>query len=469
MHCAIARTCHQRASSIRSRPPRVTAHPGRALVGLARLCIVLLPGVLVLPALAQGEFEPNDLAELLSAGRHGEAYKSARRHRDQYEGDASFDLYYGVAALETGHLGEAVFALERVVMQRPSFFRGRLELARAYYRQGDHQAAIEHLEFILQRDPSSSIRASAEQYRRAIRSGGEARPSTVSGYLELGAGYDNNVASATDSGTVESLYGQLELEGRGGAGPFARVGAGVDIRQRLTPHAALLVHSAVEVHPLASRGDYSTFGVDHRLGVETRGERTRTRVTGRVHWSYIDGDAYRKRLGVRTDHAYSLSPETVVAAGTRITRLRYHQEPIRDSMVAMILGRLQKTWRSGMRPTTWASVFAGQEWPRRSGQAAAAAADRDIWGASAALGLALSPEWHTYGGLYYRRSRYERSPLGFDAKRDERYFALHLRIEREMEDWRLGPQVVYTRNDANLEAYGYDRTVVEVRARYSFR
>lgn len=432
------------------------------------LCPALLTAVLAFPALAQEAFDPRELAELLSAGEHASAYQLAQEHRREYEGDPGFDLHYGIAALELGHLGEAVFALERVVMQRPSLLRARLELARAHYRREDYQAATEHLDFILEREPSASIRASAERYRRAIRGRSESPPTAVSGYLEIGAGYDSNVASAAEGGTVDSLYGSLEFEGHGGADIFGRLGANVDIRRQLTPRADLLMQSALEVRPLAQRSAYRTHHIDHRFGIESHGGRTRTRVLAQWHWSYLDGDLQQKRLGVRAEHAYSLSPETLVAAGTRIERLRNPQDAARDSTVAVVSGSIKQTWRSGVRPTTWASVFTGEEWPRQSGQSAAAVADRQIWGASAAIQATLSPEWRTSGGLYYRHSRYGRSPELFGRKRDEHFFAAHLRLERQVVDWRIGPQLQHTLNDANLEPYGYRRTIVEMRARYRF-
>lgn len=442
---------------------------GRGCIGAPSPRLALLTAVFALPALAQGKFDPHELAEILAGGRHDTAYEIAREHRDRLEGDIEFDFHYGIAALETGHLGEAVFALERVIMQRPAYFRARLELARAHFLRGERGDALEHLEFILAQDPTPAVGASAEAYRQTIRDRGDPAQSTATGYLEVGGGYDSNIAGAPESSSTDSLSGPLEFEPAGGADLFARVGAGIEIRQPLTPDSTLLVSSAVESRPLASRGAFRTRHFDHRLGVAMYGERTRTRVGGQLQSLHIGGDLRQKSSGVSADHAYRVSPATVATAGARIMRLRFPRDPLHDSALTVVSAGATRAWESGMRPTTSVSIFTGEERPLRSGRDARAVADRQIWGMSAAMRIAVRSHWRIMARAQYRRSDYGRSAEPFDRKRREAHYQVHLGLDRESADWRFGPQLRYSRNDANLDPYDYRRTILEMRARYSFR
>ncbi|MDZ7748428.1 MAG: hypothetical protein U5K43_05950 [Halofilum sp. (in: g-proteobacteria)] len=54
-------------------------------------------------------------------------------------------------------------------------------------------------------------------------------------------------------------------------------------------------------------------------------------------------------------------------------------------------------------------------------------------------------------------------------QRDETYDRLELALDwRPRARWTIGPQLRYTSNDSNISLYEYDRTEIQVRARYDF-
>ena len=56
------------------------------------------------------------LRELVAQGQYQRAFELGQAAEERFEGRAEFDFHYGLAALETGHYPEAIFALERVVL-----------------------------------------------------------------------------------------------------------------------------------------------------------------------------------------------------------------------------------------------------------------------------------------------------------------------------------------------------------------
>ena len=78
----------------------------------------------------------DDMRVLLEQGRAAEAYALGRRHPEEL-GKPEFDFYFGVAAVDTGHAGEGVLALERYIIRFPDNDRARLELARGYFVLGE--------------------------------------------------------------------------------------------------------------------------------------------------------------------------------------------------------------------------------------------------------------------------------------------------------------------------------------------
>src|SRR5882724_1210156 len=70
---------------------------------------------------------------LLAQKQPKQAYDLLLPQEAARAGDPEFDYLLGVAALDSGELERAVFALERVLAVQPDNHVARAEIARAYY------------------------------------------------------------------------------------------------------------------------------------------------------------------------------------------------------------------------------------------------------------------------------------------------------------------------------------------------
>jgi len=112
-------------------------------------------------------------------------------------GDPLFDYFYGVAATETGHVSMGVLALERVLLNDPNNDLVRLELARAYYAQGEYQRAKDEFLAVKKIQPPAGVVSTINVYLDDIKAK-EGQYKTVYGvFVELGMGFNNNVNAAT--------------------------------------------------------------------------------------------------------------------------------------------------------------------------------------------------------------------------------------------------------------------------------
>ena len=82
----------------------------------------------------------------LRDGRSETAYQLLVQYEINWSGEDAFDYLFGLAALDSGHAGDAIFSLQRLVARQPEFSGARLELARAYYDVGDNELARTNLE-----------------------------------------------------------------------------------------------------------------------------------------------------------------------------------------------------------------------------------------------------------------------------------------------------------------------------------
>ncbi|HJS15653.1 MAG TPA: tetratricopeptide repeat protein, partial [Rheinheimera sp.] len=80
--------------------------------------------------------------QLVQSGQMEQAYQLATALETELAGDADFDMAYGRIALQVGQNDRAVFALERVVAEKPAWQQARFTLAQAYYKTKNYPAAL---------------------------------------------------------------------------------------------------------------------------------------------------------------------------------------------------------------------------------------------------------------------------------------------------------------------------------------
>ncbi len=127
------------------------------------------------------------------------AYATLTDAEPELAGHPYFDYLLGVAALDTGHVSEAIFALRRAITMEPGFSGARMELARAYYEAGNHGLARPLFVALLEESPPPGVRGVLNNYISAI----DARPvkpaSRFNPFADFGFGFDSNANGSTDS------------------------------------------------------------------------------------------------------------------------------------------------------------------------------------------------------------------------------------------------------------------------------
>mgnify|MGYP003379647042 CR=1 FL=1 len=135
---------------------------------------------------------------LIKAGKAQEAYQMLEAKEDEHAGDLMFDYLLGTAALESGKPSKATFVYERMLAIDPSYIGVRADMGRAYFALGDYGRAKIEFETVLgSQNLPSDLRTQVEQYSVAADSRAQAKPTTMTSYLEVGFGQDNNIGSAS--------------------------------------------------------------------------------------------------------------------------------------------------------------------------------------------------------------------------------------------------------------------------------
>ena len=163
--------------------------------------------------------------DLLSSGRAQEAYELLAAHEADWAGAPLFDYLLGMAALDSGRPGEAIFSLQRVLAAEPGFAGARMELARAHYEAGELAAARTQFEYLLTQSPPESTRVVIQRYLDSIQGRGRSAGGGVTPFFEFGAGYDSNANGSTSD---ENFLGfTLDANNIETSSPFFELAAGL--------------------------------------------------------------------------------------------------------------------------------------------------------------------------------------------------------------------------------------------------
>lgn len=417
------------------------------------------------------------LARLLDEERYDDAYRLAERERPGLEGDPVFDFYYGMAAIETDHLSEAVFALERVVMQRPGFARARLELARGQFMMGEDRRARRNFETVLAQDPPPPVEDSINRYLQAIRARAGRYSTVLTGHLEAGFGTDSNVNSATDDEEVawvlSDIFGQdLQLgdESRELDDEFWRLAGGLRLSRPFATNVTGFGEVSFDERRNLDEDDFDIGRVNARIGTVLHGQRLQTELSVRGQDLRVGGDAYQDMIGATVNMRYKLAARTSLMGGLQWSELDYDELDNRDSTLALASAGISRVWRAGLRPVTSLNAFYGEESADENGQAAEAQAERDLHGVGLVLGLSPAPEWRLTTRYQYRNSEYGAENALFGETREDELHRIELDLYwQPTSSWRLGPHMRFADNDSNIELFDYDRSVFELRARYTYQ
>ena len=407
------------------------------------------------------------IKQLIDAEKFHEAYLLANSYLEEKEGDADFDLQYGVAAVDSGNVSEGVFALERVVFLQPDNLVARLELARGYYQLEQYERAKRLFEQVLKHQPPANVRQRIVQYLALIESETAFPITRFTSFVELWAGYDSNINSGPDSQTdVVTLTSDALGRGDG----FNQLVAGAGIEHRYADNARLDFSIAADL-----RNYHSESEQDYR-SIQVSGSHTWLMPDQQFQLGFSiqaysrDSGRYRDMLSIDASWTRQLSEQSVFKLFGGISLLEYTDQSWRDSTLTSVGGSYLLLGEGSWSPLYFAGLFVGQEKPQTPGVLANADVDRLLYGSN--VGVQLSPlnDLTVTPMLTYQASDYAGEHWIYGVKREDDYTTVNLNLEYQLDEALtvLG-KFSYSQADSNIELYEYDRDQALLGLRYQFK
>lgn len=404
--------------------------------------------------------------ELQQGGHTADAFALLMPLERTRAGDPGFDYLLALAAIDSGHPDRAIIALQRVLAVQPTNAQARAELARAYALTGDVEMARREFDTVAG-DPTvpDPVRQRFNSLVRGLDH--TLRPgSSVTGYAEVGGGYDSNVNAATSASQlvipVFSFLGPATLSGnaRRLADGFGSAELGIsgdygfDRQSRL--FASLLGSGRFNVDQtqLSQTLGSATLGYAH-----TAANRDVASLSLQTQQFLLGGRHYRAAVGAVAQYTHLLPGGSALSGQLQAFAVRYPNDPNRDA-------RRYGAGVSYVTRVVYVAVQGGREEARR---ASAHELSNSYGGARVAFERPLNADLALFGAVAFEARRYAGiDPLFLVRRHDDQYDAsagVRFRLATHLT---AAPQVAYTRNRSDIAIDDYERVVASAAVRLDF-
>jgi outer membrane protein len=417
-------------------------------------------------------------ATLTRAGRlvdnkqYKQAYELLAPLEQQRAGDPAFDYLLGFSALKVGELTRAVFALERVLAVRPDDGPARAAIGEAYLNMGENKTAREELENARRAKPTPEATAAIDKFLDILDSRERTRKGTgVTGYLELGLGYDSNVSAATSSNTFAVPQQGSELiinltSGQRQTDWYSTQAGGVNGRYALSDTLGLIAGGSFERKVNFTEDRFDTGAVSGSVGINWRQEANEFTFAVQGQSFFVDNTDFRDALGVVAQFRRTLATAGVLSAFTQVTQLKYPQDHNRDANRYVLGG--QYVQPIGGTAAVYFGGYFGKEEEVRSDQGHFG---HDLWALRTGGQVGVTDKTVLVATASYEDRKYHATdPFFFGVTRHDRDMRFSLSTIYSFDrNWSVTPAVNYTRNLSNIVVNEYNRWLFSMTARYDFR
>ncbi|NNF67283.1 MAG: tetratricopeptide repeat protein [Gammaproteobacteria bacterium] len=396
---------------------------------------------------------------LMDQDRSQDAFALLASVEKDWAGDSGFDYLYGVAALDSGNAGEAIFALERVIRSLPKFVGARLELARALYETGDTDRARYEFESLLADNPPAVVRGVIDGYLDALNAPDPAAGRAQKMVYAIGAaGYDSNANGAAD---INSFLGfTLDPRSTETDTAFAEAQFGGLYNRPIGPNSEVSLQAGLRHrhNPSAEFVDQSFVTTSMALGY-TRGKNKFVSGFG-LYWSGLDSGFNERSAALDFGWQRALE-KNALQLTLRAGPVRFHSsQKVRDIDRVLYTLTLRQPLQGGKGSLDWIAI-GGRD--RAEDRLTSAYSNSRQGGRIASRWQAMNHDFDFSVGFLRIPYNGNQSFFGIDRKDEQITTSLAMEVkDKPFRGWTFVPNVRYVNNDSNVAIFNYDRIEVGV-------
>lgn len=401
----------------------------------------------------------SDAKALLSQGKAAQAY-DLLSSQEQISDNPEFDYVYGIAALDAGHPGIALFAFERVLALQPDHLFARAELCRALFKLGEFRQAFQEAATLRAMNPPPEVAARIAEYQAAAKQK-PARPRKFGGFAEAILGYDTNFNSATSDGqvalpafgnvifTLDDLFtkdGSMAAGARTGGYYVTPISRRFTFIANIDVEAVDFPEAEDEFFYVSLRGG---FGIRHQHDA-----RNAYTLAFNAFQTWVGDLDYLRSFALSGSWQHTLNEHDMIESYVRVGDLSY-DDVIDYRDAGQYLGGVNFSRSIGKLWTLEFGVFGGAEIERDDERADIG---RELYGARIAGNLLVTDRARLFVEVSGQFSDYRGRDELFRTTRDDEQVRLTVGLKYAVNrSWSVRPELRYTHNNSNIATNEFER------------
>lgn len=402
---------------------------------------------------------------LLSEGKSLQAFDLLSPFEIEYAGEIEFDYLLGLALLDSGEPGQAVFAFQRVLAVDPNFAGARIELARAYFDMS--QFSLSRAEFItLQaQSPPADVQLVITQYLTAIQNRTLSKKQGWSGYVQLGLGNDSNANNATN---VNSFLGfSLTEQSRETSSSLVSTIGGVSYDLPVNYFRTYYIRSNLNNRNYNDASFASSLSYDISVGIKQALKNGDSLgLSLQAYSAEVNGSSNSKGLNLNSQYNFNFSAANQLGVFIRLGQIDYVEAfDVKDVTQSLVGLSWVHVFSSELRPSVIATLIGGQD----DADLSTSPYGRTYSGARITLAVAMTHKANIFTSIGSSSSTFDGQFFGLAGDRDDTFNDFSIGTSwRFNETWTLKALVNVVENKSTVDIFTFDKTEVLFIARSDF-
>jgi tetratricopeptide (TPR) repeat protein len=367
-------------------------------------------------------------------------------------GNPYYDYLLGVAALDSGRHGEAIFSLRRSLSVSPEFSGARMELARAYFDSGNSGLARPLFVRLLDENPPAAVRGVINNYIAAIDSNPAAPKSSFRYSLDVAAGYDDNANGST--GNQQFMGFTLSPNNLQTESSFVEAGVSFSWNNPKSTRFAWYAGGRASYRHNPDADFVDSGVISGNVGMNWQRGSFFGRAGADGYWATRDGEPNQNYAGLDVLLGSRVNDKWDITLGLRGGAVR-HDDVIETLDVDRILYNGGLTYRFGSPGNLGIEIIAGED----SAKNTASPYGNSKLGGRLTLYVPVGESGELFASTGSLTSEYD--GLFFGSMRKDTQVSSILQITFS-DVWTDGlsitPRIRYIDNQSNVSLYDYDRT-----------
>ena len=291
---------------------------------------------------AKNKTSPTELSQLIEQSKFPLAYQLGLTMHEEWEGDEQFDFNFALAASQTGHYNQAIFAFERLLEAHPNNLRFRLEVARCYYFLNNHEAAKREFTTVAEANPPAEVQNQIDHFLDRIADQQHKVTQSWRAGVGLALGHDTNINAAAnidsinatlyDANNAPAFTGTLLLDNKqkSQASNYYQLQAFGYIKQPLSKRTSLDASLSASQKDNFVNNDYDLSNLSANAGITLLRNQHSLRLGGIARQYWLAGETLQNQLLANVRWQWFFAPAWKASAELELGQQNNNQNDALD-------------------------------------------------------------------------------------------------------------------------------------------